>query len=121
MSVDEFARTTAVRPSILIRNTNRSAHKQPAMYVIRVPYIVAIRLKILIPVGTAMFIVANVKYARVRTFIPTVNMWCAHTINPNNPIALTAKIIPRFPNASFLPLSWQLMCEIIPNPGRMRI
>jgi len=72
-------------------------------------------------VGTAMIIVADVKYARVSTSIPTVNMWCAHTTNPNNPIAIVAKIIPKFPNASFFPLSWQMMCEIIPNSGRMRI
>ena len=31
-------------------------------------------LKILIPVGTAIIIVADVKYARVSTSIPTVNM-----------------------------------------------
>jgi hypothetical protein len=36
------------------------------------PHIVAIQLKILIPVGTAMIIVAEVKYARVSTSIPTV-------------------------------------------------
>jgi hypothetical protein len=29
-----------------------------------------------------MIIVAAVKYARVSTSIPTVNMWWAHTINP---------------------------------------
>jgi hypothetical protein len=39
------------------------------------------------------------------TSIPTVNMWCAHTTNPSNPIAIIAKIIPRFPNAFFFPLS----------------
>lgn len=55
------------------------------------------------------------------TSIPTVNMWCAHTTKPNSPIASMAKIIPRFPNASFLPLSWQIMWETIPNPGRMRM
>lgn len=51
------------------------------------PCIVASHLKILIPVGTAMIIVAEVKYARVSTSIPTVNMWCAHTMNPKIPIA----------------------------------
>jgi len=70
---------------------------------IRVPYIVASHLKILIPVGMAMTIVADVKYARVSTSIPTVNMWCVHTTNPNNPIAIIAKNIPRFPNASLFP------------------
>jgi len=52
----------------------------------RPPNIVATQLKILIPVGTAIIIVALVKYARVSTSKPTVNMWCAQTIKPKNPI-----------------------------------
>lgn len=51
---------------------------------------VAIQLKILIPVGTAIIIVAEVKYARVSISIPTVNIWWAHTIKPNKPIAIIA-------------------------------
>jgi hypothetical protein len=70
MSTDEFVRTTPVRPPIVNRNRNPSAHKQAALYVIRVPYIFASHLKILIPVGTAIIIVADVKYARVSTSIP---------------------------------------------------
>jgi len=66
MSIDEFARTTPVRPPIANRKTNSSAHKQAALYVIRVPYNVASHLKILIPVGTAMIIVADVM---VRSYI----------------------------------------------------
>ena len=65
MSIDEFARTTPVRPPIVNRNTNLSAHKQAALYFIQVPYIVASHLKILILVGTVMFIVADVQYAHV--------------------------------------------------------
>jgi hypothetical protein len=38
------------------------------------PQIVANQLKILIPVGTAIIIVADVKYALVSTSNPTVNM-----------------------------------------------
>jgi len=91
------------------RNTNPSVHKQAALYAIRVPYNVASHLKVLIPVCTAMIIVADLKYARVSTSIPTVNMWCAHTTNPSNPIAIIAKIIPKFPYASFFLLSWQMM------------
>ena len=121
MSIDKFARTTPVRPSIVNRNTIPSIHKQAALYVIRLPYIVASHLKILIPVVTAMFIVAVTKYVRVSTSIPTVNMWFAHTKNLSNPIAIVAKIIPKFPNASFFPPPWQIMCEIIPNPVRKRI
>ena len=121
MSIDEFARTTRLRPPIMNRNTNPSAHRQAALYVIRVLYIVASHLKILIPVGTAIIIVADVKHARISTSIPTVSMWCTHNTNPNNPVAIMAKIIPRFPNDSSFPLSWQTMCEIIPNPGRIRM
>lgn len=46
------------------------------------------------PVGMAIIIVADVKYARVSTSIPTVNMWWAHTINPRRPIAIMAQTIP---------------------------
>jgi hypothetical protein len=38
------------------------------------PHKVAIQLKILTPVGTAIIIVAVVKYARVSTSRPTVNI-----------------------------------------------
>jgi hypothetical protein len=73
MSIDEFARTTPVRLPILNNSiTNPSAHKQAALYVIRIPYIVASHMKSLFPVGTAMIIVADVKYARVSTSVPTV-------------------------------------------------
>jgi hypothetical protein len=58
MSIDKFASTTPVQPPIMNRNTNPSAHKQAALYVIRVPYIVASHMKILIPVGTVIIIVA---------------------------------------------------------------
>jgi len=55
-----------------------------------VPWSVANHLKILIPVGTAIIMVADVKYARVSTSIPTVNMWWAQTTNPSTPIAIIA-------------------------------
>ena len=54
MSIDEFASNMPVRPPIVNRNTNPSAHKQAALYVIWVPYTVASHLKILIPVGKAI-------------------------------------------------------------------
>jgi len=38
------------------------------------PHIVASQLKILIPVGTAIIMVAAVKYARVSTSRPTTNI-----------------------------------------------
>jgi hypothetical protein len=111
MTINEFPSTTPVRPPTVNSNTKPSAHKQSALYFIRVPYIVVSHLKISIPVGTAIIIVADVKYACVSPSIPTVNMWCAHSTNSTYPTAVMAKIIPRFPNASFFPLSWQMMFE----------
>lgn len=73
------------------------------------------------PVGTAMIIVAAVKYARVSTSNPTVNMWCAHTINPTIEIPTMAQIIPRVPNGSNLAVLWATICEIAPNPGRIKM
>jgi hypothetical protein len=55
ISIEEFDSTTAIGPPIVNRNTNPSAHKQAALYVIRVPYTVASRLKILIPIVTAIY------------------------------------------------------------------
>jgi hypothetical protein len=69
MSIDKFANTMPVRPPMVNTNTNPSAHKQAVLYVIRVPYSVVSHLKIFIPVGTAIIIVADVKYARVLTSV----------------------------------------------------
>lgn len=87
MSIDEFAKITPVSPPTVNRKTNPKAHIMAESNLICDPEIVAIHLKILIPVGIAIIIVAAVKYARVSMSIPTVNIWCAHTMNPRNPIA----------------------------------
>jgi hypothetical protein len=42
MSIDEFANTKPVRPPIVNRNTNPNAPKHAAVYVMRVPFIVAV-------------------------------------------------------------------------------
>ena len=50
----------------------------------------------MIPVGTAVIIVAGVKSARVLTSTPTMNAWCAHNTNPSNRVANMAKIVLNF-------------------------
>jgi hypothetical protein len=60
ISIDEFSSTTLVSLSIVNRNTNRVADKQVTLYVNLDPCIVAHHQKILIPVGTAVIIVAYV-------------------------------------------------------------
>ena len=54
------------------------------------PHIVAIQEKILMPVGTAITIVAAVKYIFTLTDMPVVNIWCAQTTKPTTPIATIA-------------------------------
>lgn len=61
MSIEEFARTTPVNPPIVKRNTKPRAHMRDGLYVSCTPWSVPSQLKILIPVGTAMIIVAEVK------------------------------------------------------------
>jgi hypothetical protein len=74
MSIDELAITIPVRPLILNKNPNRGAHRQAALFVILVPYVVVSHLKVLYPVNTAMIIVADVQYDRVSRSVLTVNM-----------------------------------------------
>ena len=68
------------------KKINPKAHSIGEESLILDPWMVANHLKTLIPVGTAIIIVAAVKYARVSTSIPTVNIWWAHTMNPKTPI-----------------------------------
>ena len=42
------------------------------------------------PVGTAITMVAAVKYIFVFTSRPVVYMWCAHTMKPTAPMATMA-------------------------------
>ncbi len=90
MSKDELDKITPVNPPIVKRAINPTAHQILAVFIILVPYKVLSQLKTLMPVGMAIIIVAAVKYARVSRSMPTVNMWWAQTIKPNNPIVLIA-------------------------------
>lgn len=74
MSRAEFDKIIPVTPPVVNRKINPRAHSIGVEYLICDPWIVASHLNTLIPVGTAIIIVAAVKYARVSTSIPTVNM-----------------------------------------------
>ena len=77
-------------PPKVNRKMKPIAHSIGVLNEIEPPHIVAIHEKILMPVGTAMIIVAATKYAFKFTFMPTVYMWCAHTTKPMNPMATIA-------------------------------
>src|SRR5882762_8675661 len=57
------------------------------------PHMVASQLKILIPVGTAIAIVERTKNVFAFGFMPTVNMWWAHTLIPMNAMQTVAATI----------------------------
>ena len=75
MSIPELAKTTPVTPPTVNKKINPSANKEGAFNSSELPHKVANQLKILIPVGMAMIIVAAVKYARVSISKPIVYMW----------------------------------------------
>lgn len=74
MSIDELAKITPVSPPTVNKKMNPKAHRKAGLKENCVPCNVASQLKILIPVGTAIIIVEDVKYARVSTSMPTVNI-----------------------------------------------
>ena len=94
ISSEEFAKTIPVRPPIVNRKMKPRAHSIGGSHLMVPPCSVANQLKTLMPVGMAMIMVADVKYARVSTSMPTVNIWCAHTIKPRNPIDSMAHTMP---------------------------
>lgn len=61
MSIEELARITPVSPPIVNKKTNPNAQSMGVSMDMWEPAIVAIHLKILMPVGIAIIIVAAVK------------------------------------------------------------
>ena len=103
MSIEELASTTPVRPPTVNRKIKPRAHSMGVSHLKEPPWRVASQLNTFTPVGMAIIIVADVKYARVSTSMPTVNMWWAHTMKPRKPMAIIAQTMPIYPKGSFLP------------------
>lgn len=74
ISKDELARTIPVSPPTVNRKMKPRAHSIAGDHLMLPPCSVASQLKTFTPVGIAIIIVAEVKYARVSTSMPTVNM-----------------------------------------------
>jgi hypothetical protein len=69
-----LARTIPVNPPIVKRKRNPPIHSCTLLKITSLPLKVATHLNTLIPVGTAIIIVAAVKYKRVSISIPTLNI-----------------------------------------------
>jgi len=74
ISSEELDRIIPVKPPVVNRKINPRAHRTGVSYLILDPCKVASQLNTLIPVGTAIIMVTAVKYARVSTSSPTVNI-----------------------------------------------
>jgi hypothetical protein len=72
MSIPALDNIIPVIPPTVNKNIKPIAKYIGALNTIAPPHIVAIQLNILIPVGIAITIVADVKYARVLVSIPDV-------------------------------------------------
>lgn len=77
------------------------------------------QLNILIPVGTAITIVAAEKNDLESTSKPTVYIWCAQTIKPKNPIESIAPDIPSIPKIG-LCACIATMLLTIPKAGKIK-
>ena len=79
---------------------------------------VAIQLRILIPVGTAITIDASMNQTFRAVGIPIANMWCAHTRRERKPIATVEKATALYPKIG-LRANTGRISEMIPNAGRI--
>ena len=78
------------KPPIVNRNRNASANSIGVSKVSEPRHMVAVQLNTFTPVGTAISMVLSMKNICPASGMPTVNMWCAHTMKPTTPIATMA-------------------------------
>jgi hypothetical protein len=93
MSKPALDSITPVTPPRVNKKIKANANSIEVLYCNLPPQRVAIQLNTLIPVGTAIIIVVDAKYALVSISIPTVYMWWPQTMNPRKPIEAIAQTI----------------------------
>ena len=78
------------KPPKVNRNRKASANSIGVSKLIDPFHMVAHQLKTFTPVGTAISIVESMKNSCPASGMPTVNMWCAQTMNDRNAIEAEA-------------------------------
>src|SRR5688500_18760380 len=86
-STGKMASWTPEMPPIVKSPTTPAAKKSGVLKTIEPRQSVAIQLKILMPVGTAITIELIMKNASTTVAVGEVNMWCAHTSIDRNAMA----------------------------------
>ena len=84
---------TPVMPPIVKTYNRPIAHNSGTRKLSRPPHIVAIQLKILIPVGTAMR--KDMRLKKGRLTAPVVNMWWAQTVIERPAMRIVARMTRR--------------------------
>ena len=75
------------------RNRNASANSMGGSKDSEPFHMVAVQLNTFTPVGTAISMVDSMKNSCAASGMPTVNMWCAQTMNDRKAIEATAYTI----------------------------
>src|SRR5437773_12519685 len=82
------------------------------------PHMVAIQLKILIPLGTAIARVMIMNGRRAEIDSPVVNMWCTHTPKERKQIATVDRAIALYPKIGLCDIRG-MTSEMITIAGRI--
>src|SRR2546428_3198270 len=112
------AGNTPLTPPITNIVTKPIAKSIGALSSIAPPHIVAIQLKILMPLGTAIARVMTMNGRRAEIEMPVVNMWWTQTPNERNPIATVDRAIALYPKIG-LWLIRGITSEMIAIPRRV--
>src|SRR5680860_414799 len=120
MSKTEFPINNPVNPPDMNTDTNPIANKEALLNRIFPRNIVDSQLNTFTAEGTAMIKVNVVKMLDRNGFTPAINIWCAHTRNDKNPIAMRENTIARYPNIGFRLLT-ESTSDTIPIAGRITI
>src|SRR4026209_793004 len=98
MSTGTRLSTRPVKPPSVNRNRKPRANSIGVSNDSEPFHIVATQLNTFTPVGTAIKVVAYMKKSCACTGIPTVYMWCAHTMKERIAIDAVAYTIEVYPN-----------------------
>src|SRR5260221_14780240 len=102
MSIGMIARMRPVNPPMVNTKIKPTANSIGVSKLIEPRHMVVSQLNTLTPVGTAISTVAYMKNRIPAVGMPTVNIWCAQTMNERIAIEAVAYTIVEKPNWGFL-------------------
>src|ERR1700740_1778603 len=102
------------------RNRNASANSIGGSNDNEPFHMVAVQLNTFTPVGTAISMVESMKNSCAASGMPTVNMWCAQTMNDRKAMEATAYTSASYPKSG-LREKVGTTSEMMPKAGRIRM